>query len=245
MASVAEQTLALLTAHGIALAQALKDVGNDAESEAYHKRKKLIDKVYKQGMRKLRKEAKEDKELTDHAKELAALDLTNKTYSKAYVFDSLEAAQTGLRSLSDDWVTGKSGRHGGNKLRQHHGGPYGCFMITTDKESGIATLWVADDNHTDLPENIEGAHEIEDDSEDEGGMYDADLGLLIASAGKTVEEIKEMDTEARAKHATDCDKNRNIKAADVTALAKRMKCPDAENTKLKRLGWILGAFDAH
>ena len=119
MPSIAEQQLALLTAQGTALAQALKDSGDDPNAEAYIKRKKVIDKLTKAGMKKLRKEGAADKVATEHAKALEALDLLNKEYSKAYEFEDLAAAQTALRSLSDDWVTGKSGRHGGNKLRQH------------------------------------------------------------------------------------------------------------------------------
>ena len=55
--------------------------------------------------------------------------------------------------------------------------------------------------------------------------------------------IKEMDTSERATHAGKCAKDSNIKAKDVSALAQKMKCPDEENTKLKCLVWIMGAFD--
>ena len=45
-----------------------------------------------------------------------------------------------------------------------------------------------------------------------------------------------------------CAKEPNIKANDVLALAKKMKCPSEEgkvmlNTKAKRLVWILQSFD--
>ena len=248
MPSIAEQQLALLTAQGTALAQALKDSDDDAESSIYQLRAKVINKLTKQGMRKLKKEGAADKVRTEHAKALDELDLLNKEYSKAYEFEDLAAAQAGLRSLADDWVTGKSGRHGGNKQRQHHGGPYGCFMITTEKKTGIATLWVAGDNENDLPEDMEGACEIEDESENEAGVHDADLGLLIACAGVSIAQVKKMTDEEREAHAAKCAKEPNCKASDVLALAKKMKCPSEEgkvmlNTKAKRLVWILQSFD--
>ena len=246
MSSIAEQQLALLTAQGTALAQALKDTGDppDPENDAYKKRKKIIDKFFKQGMKKLRNEGKELKELSDHAKALAELDLLNKEYSKAYQFKSVTEAQDALRSISDDWVTGKTGRHGGNKYRQHHGGPSGCFMITADKTTNIATLWVAGDNTHDLvADDLDGAAEITDDDEPEDGVFDKDLALLIACAGQSIDAIKKMSTAERSTHAGKCAKDGNVKAADVSALARKMNCPIEDNTKLKRLVWILGAFD--
>jgi len=248
MPSVAEQQLALFTAQGVALAQALKDSGDDPNASIYKLRAKVINKLTKAGMKKLRKEGTADKVATEHAKALEALDLLNKEYSKAYEFEDLAAAQTALRSLSDDWVTGKSGRHGGNKLRQHHGGPFGCFMITTDKKTSIATLWVAGDNDNDLPDDMEGACEIEDESEHEAGVHDADLGLLIACAGVSIPDIKKMTDEEREAHAAKCAKEPSCKAGDVLALAKKMKCPSEEgnvklNTKEKRLVWIRQSFD--
>ena len=77
------------------------------------------------------------------------------------------------------------------------------------------------------------------------GAHDADIVLLTACAGKSIDEIKQMDSEERSMHANKCDKDRGIKAADILALAQKMKCPAEENTKLKRLVWILGAFDVH
>ena len=248
MPSVAEQQLALLTAQGAALAQALNDSGDDAESSIYQLRAKVINKIFKQGMKELKKERSAKKVRTEHAKALDELDLLNKEYSKAYEFEDLAAAQAGLRSLADDWVTGKSGRHGGNKQRQHHGGPYGCFMITTEKKTGIATLWVAGDNENDLPEDIEGACDIEEESEHDTGEHDADLGLLVACAGVSIADIKKMSDEEREAHAAKCAKEPSCKASDVLALAKKMKCPSEEgnvmlNTKAKRLVWILQSFD--
>ena len=254
MPSVAEQQLALLTAQGVALAQALKDSDDDAESSIYQLRAKVINKIFKQGMKELKKERSAKKVRTEHAKALDELDLLNKEYSKAYEFEDLAKAQAALRSLADEegtrvpWVTGKSGRHGGNKTRQHHGGPFGCFMITTNKQTGIATLWVAGDNENDLPEDIEGACDIEEESEHDTGEHDADLGLLVACAGVSIADIKKMSDEEREAHAAKCAKEPNIKANDVLALAKKMKCPSEEgkvvlNTKAKRLVWMLQSFD--
>ena len=92
--------------------QALKDIGDppDPDSVSYMRRKKVIDKFFKIGMKKLRKEGKADKDLTDHAKALVELDLTNKEYSKAYDFDTVKDAQEALCSLSDDWVHSNAAR---------------------------------------------------------------------------------------------------------------------------------------
>ena len=116
-------------------------------------------------------------------------------------------------------------------------------MITTDKKTNIATLWVAGDNDNDLPDDMEGACEIEDESEPEAGEHDADLGLLIACAGTSISDIKKMNDAEREAHAGKCAKDSNVKAMDVTALARKMKCPIDENTKLKRLVWIMNTFD--
>jgi len=52
-----------------------------------------------------------------------------------------------------------------------------------------------------------------------------------------------MTDEEREAHAGKCAKDSNVKAMDVTALAKKMKCPVEENTKIKRLVWIMQTFD--
>ena len=99
--------------------------------------------------------------------------------SLSRIFDTLDAAQKALRALATDWVTGKSGRHGGNKTRQHHGGPHGCFMITADKTTKIATLWKADSNDEDLPDvaDMEGAREIEEEEIEDDDADEAQLNL--------------------------------------------------------------------
>jgi hypothetical protein len=43
-------------------------------------------------------------------------------------------------------------------------------------------------------------------------------------------------------HATLCDKNRNIKAKDVSNIAKKMGCPDEKTTKHSKLQWIFVAY---
>lgn len=247
MPSIAEQQLALLTAKGTAEAQALAAANGDADSAAYQKASKRILQIYRKGLRALKAEDREDKEPTEKAQALAALDLTRQTYVKCYEFDSLDLAKSALRALDTDanWVTGKSGRHGGNKLRQHHGGPRGCFMITADKHTKIATLWAADNNAEELPDDMDGAREI--DEEDGGEEEDDDenesaLALLIASAGKTLADVKAMDAVAREAHAVKCNNDRTIRAADVTTLAAKMGCPADENTKAKRLTWMLKAL---
>ena len=117
-------------------------------------------------------------------------------------------------------------------------------MITADKTTNIATLWVAGDNTHDLvADDLDGAAEITDDDEPENGEFDKDLALLIACAGQSIDAIKKMSTAERSTHAGKCAKDGNVKAADVSALARKMNCPIEDNTKLKRLVWILGAFD--
>ena len=68
------------------------------------------------------------------------------------------------------------------------------------------------------------------------------LALLIASSGKTLADVKAMDAVAREAHAVKCNTDRAIRAAEVTTLAAKMGCPAAENTKAKRLEWMLKAL---
>ena len=68
--------------------------------------------------------------------------------------------------------------------------------------------------------------------------HNGDLALLIASAGKSIDEIKQMDEDARKAHALKCDSDRSIQAPEVSSLAAKMKCPEEENTKRKRLTWM-------
>ena len=246
MTSVEQRQLALLTQKSASLMQALSAAGGDAEDTSYKQQEALINKIYKKGVKRLRAESAEDKELTEKAQALADLNLTGQTYAKAYEFDTVEQVQTALQELASDWVTGKCGRHGGNMQRQHHGGPRGCFMITADKTTKIATLWVADTNTEDLPDDMDGAREISEDSdepEEEESENEGTLALLIASAGKTVADIKAMDDAAREAHATKCNADRAIKAAAIQVMALKMRCPETENTKGKRLSWIFKSLD--
>ena len=59
----------------------------------------------------------------------------------------------------------------------------------------------------------------------------------------SIAQVKKMTDEEREAHAAKCAKEPNCKASDVLALAKKMKCPGEENTKAKRLVWILQSFD--
>lgn len=118
-------------------------------------------------------------------------------------------------------------------------------MITADKVSKIATLWAAESNPQELPDDMAGAREI--DSEGSGEEEDVEenesaLALLIASSGKTLADVKAMDAVAREAHAVKCNTDRAIRAAEVTTLAAKMGCPAAENTKAKRLEWMLKAL---
>jgi hypothetical protein len=53
-------------------------------------------------------------------------------------------------------------------------------------------------------------------------------------------EIKEMGEAARKAHAAKCNGDRSIRATtEVSSLAEKMGCPQDENTKAKRLAWML------
>ena len=239
MSTPAEKQLALLTAKGVARAQALSAAGGNVEDAEYLKQMKTIEKIFKQGLKALRKE-KPPKELTEHAQALEDLDLLNQQYVKVCQFQSLDEAQTALRALATDWVTGKSGRHGGNKLRQHHGGPRGCFMITCNKTTLVAELWQAESNEDDLPDDMPGATEIEEEEEEaEEEDYLPAVALLVASAGKSIQEITAMDKAGTDAHAVKCNADRSITARAVQDLAEKMGCPSVQKTKLQRLTWIL------
>ena len=113
------------------------------------------------------------------------------------------------------------------------------------KVTKIATLWVADTNTEDLPDDMDGAREISEDSEEEEeeSENESTLALLIASAGKTVADIKAMDDAAREAHATKCNADRGIKAQSIQVIALKMHCPETENTKGKRLLWIFKSLE--
>jgi len=70
----------------------------------------------------------------------------------------------------------------------------------------------------------------------------AGLDQCIVAGGKTSEEIKQMTPLEKNQHATLCDKNRNIKAKDVSNIAKKMGCPDEKTTKHSKLQWIFVAY---
>ena len=239
MSTVAEKQLTLLTLKMNGEAAAKAAAAGDFESTDYKKAMKSISKTYNQGMKLLRTERRAAREATPHEQALAELDLTNQTYSAIYQFDTIKIAAASLRALSDDWVTGASGRHGGNKQRQHHGGPRGCFMITANKHTKIATLYVADTNENDLPSDMDGAREIEVSEDDDDDVNESTLALLIAAGGQALQQVKDMDEAARKAHASKLNGDRSVQAKDVTELAEKMGCPTTENTKLKRLTWML------
>ena len=74
-AEVTPEQLALLTAKGTAEAQALAAANGDADSAAYQKASKKILRIYRKGLRaRIKAEDREDKEPTEKAQALAALD---------------------------------------------------------------------------------------------------------------------------------------------------------------------------
>ena len=79
----------------------------------------------------------------------------------------------------------------------------------------------------------------------EAGEYEPELALLTACAGKSVNEIKEMDEDEKKAHAAKCAGDRGIAAKDVQDLAAdNMGCPAEFNTKVKRLKWIFANIGA-
>jgi hypothetical protein len=129
--------------------------------------------------------------------------------------------------------------------RTHHGGPRGCFLITVDKMHKTAVLWAAASNDNDLPDDMEGAEDVDDEEEDDEGdreNLEAELGLLIAGAGVSLANLKAMDAGERSTHAAKCSADRSIGAKTVASLAEKMGCSAEENTKSKRLEWVFNEY---
>jgi hypothetical protein len=236
--------LELITAKDSSLDKLVQRVPNQ-ESVEYLKQEKQINKIFKQGMKAIKKDAKEDSEPTEHQMALADLQLKDQEYSVVYKFADAKTCKTAFRALADDWLTPAYGQHGGNTWRTHHGGPRGCFLITVDKISKQAVLWAAASNDTDLPDDMEGAEDVDAEEEDDEGDREnlvAELGLLIAGAGVSFANLKAMDAAERSTHAAKCSADRSISAKAVAALAEKMGCSAEENTKGKRLEWVFNEY---
>jgi hypothetical protein len=236
--------LELITVKDGSLDKLIKRVPDTASAE-YVKEAKAIKTIFKQGMKAIRRDAKEDNEPTEHQSALADLQLKDQDYSAVYKFNDAKTAKASLRDLASDWLTPAYGQHGGNTWRTHHGGPRGCFLITVDKVSKQAILWAADSNNTDLPDDMEGAEDVnEEDGDDAGDREDleAELGVLIAGAGVSVSNLKAMDAGERSTHAAKCSADRSIGAKTLASLAEKMGCDADQNTKLKRLEWVFNTY---
>jgi hypothetical protein len=97
--------------------------------------------------------------------------------------------------------------------------------------------------HTELREYVGVRSQLE--VPHPNGQWDSsreELDQCIVAGGKTSEEIKQMTPLEKNQHATLCDKNRNIKAKDVSNIAKKMGCPDEKTTKHSKLQWIFVAY---
>ena len=84
-----------------------------------------------------------------------------------------------------------------------------------DKITKHAVLWAAASNETDLPDDMEGAEDVdEEEEEDEGDRenLEGELGLLIAGAGVSLINLKAMDAAERSTHAAKCSADRSITA---------------------------------
>jgi len=240
--------LELLTAKTNTLSAALRAAEGDITTAAYVQASTLAEKIYKKGVKRLRAEAKADKELTDHEKAIEALDLLNQVYSKVFIFENLKSANTSLRALATDWVTPASGRRGGNAWRKYHGGPRGCFKILVDKNTLKATLYQGGCNDEDLPATLPGgtpAEEEEDSEEEDVASTLGDIGLLFASGGKTSAEIKAMDDEAQKAHCAKLVKSRDIKAGRVQEVARLAICPAEHTSREQRIQWLFDYILEH
>jgi hypothetical protein len=228
--------------------------GNKQDAD-YLEAVKEADKQFKKDMRKLAKAERAGKELTKARQEIEDMELHKQKYEKVFVFkghdDNYIAAREALWGICDaeDWATAKSGRRGSNKTQSYHGGMSGKFKITCDEEA--AYLWAADTNSMNQVltlAQLPGAEELgddegeeEDEEEDDDTLLD-ELDQCIVAGGKTSEEIKQMTPLEKNQHATLCDKNRNIKAKDVSNIAKKMGCPEEKTTKHAKLQWIFVAY---
>ena len=216
----------------------------DVDSAAYIKKEKEIMKIYKSGMRAIKKAAKEETEPTEHQMALGDLNLKEQEYAAVFKFADGKSCKAALRALSTDWLTPPYGLHGGNTWRSHHGGPRGCFLITVDKITKQAVLWAAASNETDLPDEMEGGEDVDEEEDDEGDREYllTELELLIAGAGVSLINLKAMDGAERSIHATKCSGDRSITAKATATLADKMGCPAEENTKGKRLEWVFNEY---
>jgi hypothetical protein len=241
--ATALKKLELLTAKETALHDLVTRIPDKTSAE-YINKARAINKIWKQGVKALKKDDQVDSEPTDHQVALTALELKDKEYSATYKFNTAKIAKTALRALADDWITPEYGQKGGNTWRTHHGGPRGCFLITVDKQTKKATLWVASDNDTDLPDEMEGAEVVDESESDEGDREYllTELELLIAGAGVSMPNLKAMDGAERSAHAAKCSADRSITAKAVSSLADKMGCSADENTKAKRLEWIMNEY---
>ena len=249
MSRIEVAQLELLTAKTNAQSAALKAADGNVDDEAYVKSARVAEKIYKSGMKRLRGEAAQEKEATAHQKSLDSLDMLNLEYSKVYNFESLTAANIALRALATDWVTPASGRRGGNKWRKYHGGPRGCFLIIGNKTTGKATLCAANSNVKDLPDPMMGGTPVtEDANTDEEEDVTSNLGeiaVLFACGGKTLVEMKAMDSEEQKVHLAKLMKDRGIKAARVSDVAAAASCPSEHGTRDKRIEWLFNYILEH
>mgnify|MGYP007086555388 CR=1 FL=1 len=91
---------------------------------------------------------------------------------------------------------------------------------------------------------MEGAEVVDESEEDEGDReyLETELELLIAGAGVSMTNLKAMDGAERSALATKCSADRSITAKAVASLADKMGCSTDENTKAKRLEWMMNEY---
>ena len=101
-----------------------------------------------------------------------------------------------------------------------------------------ATLFVASDNAAELPAQMMGAVALGGEPELSDADFLADVNLLIATAGVTLESIRGMGANERNGRAGVIAGDRTVSAVSVKELALKYGCPSANSTKLSRLKWL-------
>jgi 3-deoxy-D-arabino-heptulosonate 7-phosphate (DAHP) synthase len=84
------------------------------------------------------------------------------------------------------------------------------------------------------------------DSEEEDVTSNlCDIAVLFACSGKTLVEMKAMDSEEQKVHLAKLVKDRGIKAARVGDVAAATSCPSEHGTRDKRIEWLFNYILMH
>ena len=153
------------------------------------KKRKQIEKITKQGLKDLKRNAREAsgggrKAPKREAQE--ALGLKEKTYGKPIArFTTSKVARDVLWLAADDWITPKAGVRGSNGIRSHHGTNTLSFLVSAKSLTSPAVVRQAEEDEVELA-SFEGDLLLETDEEGGGEEEEtkvlADQDLLDALA---------------------------------------------------------------